>query len=84
MTWAQGNTDDIEDSGKNKVLLTAGEHACLHHVTTDCSLATRNVIKTNDCQTVQTDETLFYVKQEMTQAHRGTQTIVTGRDGGND
>jgi len=84
MTWAQGNTDDIEDSGKNKVLLTAGEHACLHHVTTDCSLARRNVIKTNDCQTVQTDVTLFYVKQEMTQANRGTQAIVTGSDGGND
>ena len=84
MTWAQGNTDDIEDSGKNKVLLTAGEHACLHHVMTDCSLARSNVIKTNDCQTVQTDVTLFYVKQEMTQANRGTQAIVTGSDGGND
>lgn len=84
MIWAQGNTDDSEDSGKNKVLLTAGEHACLHHVTTDCSSARRNVIKTNDCQTVQTDVTLFYVKQEMTQAHRGTQAIVTGSDGGND
>jgi hypothetical protein len=76
------NTDDIEDSGKNKVLLTAGEHACLHHVTTDCSLARRNVIKTNDCQTVQTDVTLFYVKQEMTQAYRGTQAILTGSDDG--
>jgi hypothetical protein len=52
MTWAQGNTDDIEDSGKNKVLLTAAEDACLHHVTTDCSLARHNVIKTNDCQTM--------------------------------
>jgi hypothetical protein len=28
--------------------------------------------------------TLFYVKQEMTQAYRGTQAIVTGSDGGND
>jgi hypothetical protein len=84
LTWAQGNTDDIEDSGKNKVLLTAGEHACLLHVTTDFSWARRNVIKTNDCQTVQTDATLFYVKLEMTQAHRGTHAILTGSDGTND
>jgi hypothetical protein len=59
------------------VFSTAAEHAYQHHVTAKWSLARRNVIKTNDCQT---DVTQCYVKQEMMQAYRDTQKLLTASD----